>query len=314
MKNFFRNDRGSVLAVLTMLFVTCFSVLFLYVLYRGGAEAVIGGKGNLTNTSNPHNLSAGSTRAIKAVSEDRICVFCHTPHNAISNSEDPDLINPPLWNHELSSETYVLHSAMSNLTNTVDSTVYNVTLLAQPVQPDGTSKLCLSCHDGTVSIGAVRSVVGNIAMVTSTSCLDSDGSLGSSCTGYIGNDLTTKHVVSIPMNDALISNSIANCTNGFQTYNVQFPWNSSVTDIEQKVFLRPTKATYGGPGIDGGDAAIPASLVNSYKAGYNYGVQCSTCHDPHYWGSGDSSPRQELEAFLVADENDLCNACHELCP
>jgi len=59
------------------------------------------------------------------------CVVCHTPHNAIANVE-------PLWNHELSTATYTLYTS-----STLDATLG---------QPDGPSKLCLSCHDGTVAI------------------------------------------------------------------------------------------------------------------------------------------------------------------
>jgi hypothetical protein len=305
MKHFLRNNRGSVLSVVTALFVAVFSVFFLYSLYKGGAEAVIGGVGNVTDFDNPHNLSSNSS-GIKAVDEDRICVFCHTPHGAIS---DTDLLNAPLWNHELSSEFYNVRST-GNYANTVGGTIYNVALLVSVQQPDGASKLCLSCHDGTVSIGAVRSEISNIAMVTNT-CLDADGSLSASCSVNIGNDLTQKHSVSIPMNDSLISNSIANCTNSWQTFQLKYPWTGDVIN-GARVILRPTARTYGGPGVSGSTAntAVP----NKYSVGYNYGVQCSTCHDPHRWASGSSTPRQELEAFLVAGENDLCNSCHEPCP
>lgn len=63
----------------------------------------------------------------------KICVVCHTPHNAI------DAGNSPLWNHEITSvAAYTLYS--------------NSSLDATMGQPDGVSKLCLSCHDGTVAL------------------------------------------------------------------------------------------------------------------------------------------------------------------
>jgi hypothetical protein len=306
MKDFLRDSRGSVLSVVTAVFVALFSVFFLYTLYKGGAEAVVGGVGNISITDNPHNFSSNSS-GIKAVDETRICVFCHTPHQAIS---DDDLLNAPLWNHELSNEVYSVKSR-GNYANTVSSTIYNVTLLVGVQQPDGTSKLCLSCHDGTLSIGLVRSESSAIAMVSNT-CLDADGSLSASCSSLIVNDLTTKHVVSVPMNQSLIDNSIANCINGFQTFQLQWPWASGLTN-GSRVILRPTARPYGGLGIAGDDGAIPAGLANKYSAGYNYGVQCSTCHDPHHWASGNDTPRKELQDFLVAGENDLCSSCHTPC-
>ncbi len=61
------------------------------------------------------------------------CLPCHTPHNA--NMEVP---NSPLWNHELSIATFQVYSSPS--------------LDSYPGQPTGHSKLCFSCHDGTVAI------------------------------------------------------------------------------------------------------------------------------------------------------------------
>jgi len=67
-----------------------------------------------------------------------ICVVCHTPHNAVDPTAN-NLDYAPLWNHEVSSVgTYTLYNS-----STLDHT---------PGQPDGPSKLCLSCHDGSVAV------------------------------------------------------------------------------------------------------------------------------------------------------------------
>jgi predicted CXXCH cytochrome family protein len=63
-----------------------------------------------------------------------ICKVCHTPHNA-----DISVQNAPLWNHQLSAvASYTVYSS--------------ATMNATVGQPDGSSKLCLSCHDGTVAL------------------------------------------------------------------------------------------------------------------------------------------------------------------
>jgi predicted CXXCH cytochrome family protein len=62
-----------------------------------------------------------------------ICEVCHTPHKA-----DNTVSGAPLWNHEVTTATFTLYSS-----GTFDATAG---------QPDGASKLCLSCHDGTVAI------------------------------------------------------------------------------------------------------------------------------------------------------------------
>ncbi len=63
----------------------------------------------------------------------QICNACHAPHNTSSTSL--------LWNHTASSATYTLYS------NTAGGS-----LNAAMSQPGSVSKLCLSCHDGTVAV------------------------------------------------------------------------------------------------------------------------------------------------------------------
>lgn len=89
-----------------------------------------------------HNLSASGPGTIHAISETRICIFCHTPHNATPSS--------PLWNRDLSGANY----------DTYESSTIDVTV----TQPTGTSRLCLSCHDGTIALGAVNSEAGGVQM------------------------------------------------------------------------------------------------------------------------------------------------------
>jgi len=83
-----------------------------------------------------HNLSITGPGPIKSTTEEEVCIFCHTPHNA---SRDI----PYLWNRSDTTENYIHYQS---------STIY-----AAVGQPTGASKLCLSCHDGTVALGAVIS-------------------------------------------------------------------------------------------------------------------------------------------------------------
>ncbi|MFH7319589.1 cytochrome c3 family protein [Desulfurivibrio sp. D14AmB] len=80
-----------------------------------------------------HNLSATGPGPIKSEA-DEICIFCHTPHHA-----SPEF--PYLWNRQLSTEEYIPYQSS--------------TLYAAVGQPTGSSKLCLSCHDGTIALGAL---------------------------------------------------------------------------------------------------------------------------------------------------------------
>jgi predicted CXXCH cytochrome family protein len=77
-------------------------------------------------TGSKHDFSSASWNG-----SGQICKPCHTPHDAMTGLE-------PLWNHALSTATYTTYSSA-----TMNATVGT---------PDGSSKLCLSCHDGTVAL------------------------------------------------------------------------------------------------------------------------------------------------------------------
>lgn len=113
-----------------------------------------------------HNLSVSGKGTIKAVTEGATCVFCHTPHAPRESIQ--------LWNHKLSTANYELYSS-DYLTHLNYKT---------PNQPNQHSKFCLSCHDGTVAIGAVYNNRGvtNIAMQNNvtTMPLFSSSNLGAS--------------------------------------------------------------------------------------------------------------------------------------
>lgn len=68
-------------------------------------------------------------------SDGEVCAVCHLPH--LQGNANGSL---PLWNHELSSARYVMYASS--------------TLTQVPQQPssENVSRLCLSCHDGTVAL------------------------------------------------------------------------------------------------------------------------------------------------------------------
>lgn len=72
----------------------------------------------------------------------QLCMVCHTPHHA-----DTSVTGAPLWNHQTTMATYTLYSSP--------------TLDSKPTQPTHYgSKLCLSCHDGTVALDSFGGKTG----------------------------------------------------------------------------------------------------------------------------------------------------------
>jgi predicted CXXCH cytochrome family protein len=118
-----------------------------------------------------HNLSVSGPGTTKALAETRICIFCHTPHNALPQT--------PLWNKTVdAAKSYSLYASD--------------TLVATPDQPSGPSRLCLSCHDGMIALGKVREPAAEIA-VTGAILPGSAANVGGSVFG-----LAKDHPISFP--------------------------------------------------------------------------------------------------------------------
>lgn len=104
-----------------------------------GVLAILGAVGSASAgqiTGSKHDFST------TAWAGGRICIACHAPHNT-----DVSTTDAPLWNHTLSNQSYTLYSSA-----TMDATL---------TQPGGLSKLCLSCHDGTVAVDSFGGVTGS---------------------------------------------------------------------------------------------------------------------------------------------------------
>jgi len=88
-----------------------------------------------TVVNSAHDLSARGPGPVRAIHENEICIFCHTPHNGAPQT--------PLWNRENPRTHYRIYRS-----STTDARID---------QPTGPSKMCLSCHDGSMALGNVLS-------------------------------------------------------------------------------------------------------------------------------------------------------------
>lgn len=183
-----------------------------------------------------HNLSISGPGPLKATSESQICVFCHTPHAAES------IPTAPLWNRKLSGATYTPYTSSSIEANAAELAA----------GPGGSSKLCLSCHDGTMAIGNVNVLNGQ---ANAGIALQGTGAGGTMATGagittgftrHIGVNLTNDHPISF-------------------TYDASL----AVADGELRV---PDGLTVGTRLSGQPKPRLPL------EAGQ---MQCATCHDPH---------------------------------
>ena len=67
-------------------------------------------------------------------SSGEICLPCHVPHNAQTGAGGESMV---LWNHALTTQTFEMYTTLAGHTSG---------------QPEGSSKMCLSCHDGVTAI------------------------------------------------------------------------------------------------------------------------------------------------------------------
>ncbi|MHC4700869.1 MAG: cytochrome c3 family protein [Planctomycetota bacterium] len=88
-------------------------------------------------TGSVHDFSASGW------SGGEICIVCHTPHGGST------VLDAPLWNHEQTTETFAIYGS-STLETTNDIG-----------QPDGSTKLCLSCHDGSIALDSFGGATGS---------------------------------------------------------------------------------------------------------------------------------------------------------
>lgn len=238
-----------------------------------------------------HNLSAAGPGAVKATSESQVCVFCHTPHAATQGVT-------PLWNRQLSNQTYTPYTSSSLDANAIQGSLD---------QPGGSSKLCLSCHDGTIAIGNVNVLNGQPSQSIGMTGTAAGGVMppgSGAATGFtrnVGADLTNDHPISLSYTQAL-----------------------AARDGE----LRAVDANQRWPAGSGSVIGVRASgyrpllPLEGTGAGGAGQVQCGSCHDPHLRETDASRGNQKFlraerfqeappSAGYTASGDIVCVACHD---
>ena len=243
-----------------------------------------------------HNLSVSGPGNVRAAAESDICIFCHTPHGASSDG--------PLWNHQLSTAPYTPYQSS--------------TLKAVVGQPTGSSKLCLSCHDGTVALGMVFSRSTPIGMQPGGNTMPAGPTL-------VGTDLTAHHPVSFKYDNALamangelrnpnllvqdvrLQNGEMQCTSCHDPHNNQYGSflveDNTASALCQECHVPNLWST----------SVHATSTANWNGAGQNpwshttqttvAGNACENCHRPH----AAESPNRLLN-FTPDEQN--CLSCH----
>lgn len=243
-----------------------------------------------------HNLSASGPGPIKASGETQVCVFCHIPHNA-----HPAV---PLWGHASSPATYTIYTS--------------ATLQGSAGQPNGSSKLCLACHDGAVAVGAV--VPSYAYPAGSSIAMTGAGPGGEIPAGptSLGTNLSDDHPVSLlPATGAAADPEIVTGLPGDSA--VQYDRSGQVQCTScHNPHDNPNGNFLVLPQVAGG---FGSQLCLACHAKFNWGRSshrvsdkvhagrpvkaqaCAACHQVH--------TAAVPESLLLSGEEGLCNSCHD---
>ena len=249
-----------------------------------------------------HNLSVdgpGATRAAQGGTT-AVCVFCHTPHGATQLDLGAAALRAPLWNRRVpAGTTYTAYTSSSLDAQTI--------LDGLNAQPGGSSKLCLSCHDGTLAIGNVNVFNGSANVSIPMSGTGPGGTMPqgegvqSGFTRFLGVDLSNDHPISLSYTGALAARD-----GELRQVDAAQRWPAGSGAV---IGLRA-------PGVK---PLLPLEPTGSAGTGQ---VQCATCHDPHI---RELDPAKGNQKFLRAQRfqenppspahnaggDTLCLACHD---
>lgn len=172
---------------------------------------------------------------------DRICIYCHAPHNTIKtgNAGWGQVSYYPLWNHAVS--TILSYDTYTNGPDAPSSLIqHGLQAVLDGNNVKGVSRLCLSCHDGSVA----PNVFGFNGASSTTTAATSRGPLTGGYQIGLGGDLSNHHPIGFDFASVLaVDDEIATPDTQFLGYN-------------------PTGLTIG-------------------EVLWNGKMECSTCHDVH---------------------------------
>ena len=220
-----------------------------------------------------HNLSATGSGAVRAVSEEQVCIFCHAPHNSTPLR--------PLWNRAMPIDGYAIYTSRA--------------LDAEPGQPTGMSKMCLSCHDGTIALGAVNSRQQEITMSGGVHMIP----VGP---GRLGTDLRDDHPISFLYDSTLAANDPKLVDPTTLPHDVMLSANgelqcSACHDAHNNQFGKFLV-------MDNTNSQLCVTCHRMGSTTIDEHQSCSACHTPH---SAPSGPYL-LRGGTIAD---TCLTCHD---
>ena len=256
--------RGLVIGSLPLLLASSASA------FSGAYTPGLGINGTVHDLGTAHN-GMNYTTANGADTLQRICIFCHAPHNTYRLATAPGGAGPqadaafdylPLWNHTLPAN--IAYTMYENGPGAPQIGQKASQAILNGMTPGGTSLLCLSCHDGSVAVN----LYGNGSQIASSV---SAGTTTISPSYVIGQDkyLGNHHPIGFDYDDVQSAD----------------------------------------PEIRNADTAMltPSTFVRDHLYGAaNSMMECGTCHSVHNKGNDG-----ETLLWRSDQNSELCLTCHD---
>ncbi len=228
-----------------------------------------------------HNLGPGSSSPITGARPDS-CAYCHAPHSGL---------NRGLWNQKLTTQSYTVYASDTEANKGRQPTL------------GADSNQCLSCHDGTVAVGATVAY-GQVA---------THGSMYA--TDVFGSNMQSSHPFSLmlPLKDHV--NLVASLVSNGKT--------GDTTGAVRLIGGNVECSSCHNPHVQARDQVSQNFLVKDGSSGQ----LCLACHDPtrqiggqinpladwsasaHALSAGQISSQASLGSYRTVAA-DACIACH----
>jgi cytochrome c553 len=209
----------------------------------------------------------------------RVCAFCHTPHHAQTNVNADDYY--PLWSRQIDTNTFDPYRSA-----TINAVDYAADIAIGP------TRLCMSCHDGSIAPDQHYGRAGGAQKLT-------DDSFGKAGVGFLdavagtGNGLTNDHPVGFNYNDIAAGPAInTDDTAG----------NTNVANKDNWI-----RSATGGTLVYKGNAANITVQSRLYQDQY---MTCATCHDVHNRKNVSSGETANYLVLAPQSDSQLCLTCH----
>lgn len=179
------NRKGGIMNRVFLIFISLFAVTLLW---SGGVYAGQAPGTGILETAHDLSLATGRGGLYNQTDTlDRICVYCHAPHHTLKLADAAGIQYLPLWNHEVTVQSYITYA---NGPDDPSDPSHVSGAEATAGQPGSVSRLCLSCHDGTVAVNEYGFDPGNPA-----SRGDADAFIAARYQIGINNDLSNHHPI-----------------------------------------------------------------------------------------------------------------------